>query len=140
MAITERRLTLEEFEALPEEKPALELEPDGTVTQKVSPKQQHSLLQSALIRLFDTFAGPKKLAKAFPELRFATGGASYVPDLAVYRWNRILRDAHGEVTNELPEPPDIAIEIVSPEQSVTAQVRKCLWYVAQGVQVAILVD
>src|SRR5438132_11511945 len=103
MAITERRLTLDEFLALPEEEPALELEPDGTVTQKVSPKGQHSTLQSALLKLFDAFAEPKKLAKAFPELRFAIGRASNVPDVAVYLWNRIPRDAHGEVSNEPPE-------------------------------------
>lgn len=44
------------------------------------------------------------------------------------------------MANGFTEPPDIAIEIVSPEQSVTALVRRCLWYVANGVQVALLVD
>jgi Uma2 family endonuclease len=38
------------------------------------------------------------------------------------------------------EPPDIAVEIVSPHQSVTQQVRRCVWYVANGVSVALLVD
>lgn len=36
MAIEQRRLTLEEFLALPDEKPALELHPDGTITQKAA--------------------------------------------------------------------------------------------------------
>jgi Uma2 family endonuclease len=140
MAITERRMTLDEFAALPEAEPALELEPDGTITQKVSPKRQHSALQLGLGKLIDGFAGPKKLARAFPELRMTIGAASYVPDLAVYRWDRIPRNADGEVTDDPPEPPDIAVEIVSPEQSVTALVRKCLWYVAHGVQISLLVD
>jgi Uma2 family endonuclease len=37
-------------------------------------------------------------------------------------------------------PPDITIEIVSPGQSTNALVRRCLWYVAHEVQVALLVD
>ena len=38
MAITRHGLTLEDFLRLPEEKPALEYEADGTVTQKVAPQ------------------------------------------------------------------------------------------------------
>ena len=60
MAITERRLTLDEFLALPEEEPALELEPDGTVTQKVSPKGKHSALQGGFVSLIDGFARPRR--------------------------------------------------------------------------------
>jgi Uma2 family endonuclease len=141
MAIKERRrLSLEAFAALPEEKPALELEPDGTVTQKVSPKAQHSRLQYALAQLFNGFAEPKKLAAAFPELRATIATASYVPDIAVYRWARIRRTAEGEISNDPPDPPDIAVEIVSPEQRVTPLVRKCVWYVEHGVAISMLVD
>jgi Uma2 family endonuclease len=38
------------------------------------------------------------------------------------------------------EPPDVAIEIVSPRQSVTALVRRCLWYVAKGVRLTLVID
>jgi Uma2 family endonuclease len=44
------------------------------------------------------------------------------------------------MTNDPPEPPDIAVEIVSPDQSVTSLIRKCLWYVEHGVSVSLLVD
>jgi Uma2 family endonuclease len=54
--------------------------------------------------------------------------------------NRIPIDARGQVANEFTVPPDIAIEIVSPEQSLTALVRRCLWYVDNGVRVALIVD
>ena len=43
MTLTDTRMTLTEFLALPEEKPALEYE-NGEVTQKVSPKGRHSAL------------------------------------------------------------------------------------------------
>ena len=49
MAVAGRKLTLEEFLALPEEKPALEFVA-GAVRQKVSPETQHSLLQKRLLR------------------------------------------------------------------------------------------
>jgi hypothetical protein len=78
-----RSLTLDEFLALPEEEPALELEPDGTVSQKVSPKGQHSTLQLALCEHVNEFARPHHLALAFPELRAVYADAAYVPDVAV---------------------------------------------------------
>jgi len=140
MAIAQRRLTLDEFLVLPEEEPALELEPDGTVIQKVSPKGQHSRLQLALCERINRFAENRRLALAFPELRAIFGGAAYVPDVAVYRWERIPRLPDGKVANDFRLPPDVAIEVVSSEQSPNALVRRCVWYTANGVQVALLVD
>jgi len=139
MAITQDRLTLEEFLKLPERKPALEFE-NGTVIQKVSPKLRHSTLQGELVERINRFARPKKLARAFPELRTTFGGFSRVPDVAVYLWERIPRDANGEFADDCREPPDIAIEIVSPGQGVNALVRRCLLYVEHGLRIAALVD
>lgn len=139
MAVTSTPLTLEEFLRLPEENPALEFA-DGVVSQKVSPKVRHSILQGELVKRLDQAGLPYRLARAMPELRVTFGGASYVPDIAVCRWERIPVDAAGLATGDFLGPPDLAIEIVSPEQSVNALVRRCLWYVANGVQVALLVD
>lgn len=140
MAVAQRRLTLEEFLALPEGEPPLELEPDGTVDQKVSPQGQHSGLQPDLAQLFNSFGRPRKLARAFTELRATYAGASFVSDVSVYQWARIPRTADGKLANTFREPPDIAVEIISPDQRVTALVRRCLWYVGHGVRVALLVD
>lgn len=139
MAITQRPMTLEEFLELPEQKPALEYE-DGRVTRKVSPKGQHSWLQFVLAELVNRFGGPRKLAMAFPELRTTFSNASRVPDVAVYRWERIPLTPDGKVADDFMEPPDIAIEIVSPRQSVTALVRRCLRFIEEGVIIALLVD
>jgi Uma2 family endonuclease len=106
----------------------------------VSPKGQHSTLQGRIVERINRFSEPARLAFAFPELRTTFGGASRVPDIAVYVWERIPRTAEGRVGNDFLEPPDIAIEIVSPEQSVNALVRRCIWYVDHGVQIALLVD
>ena len=140
MAITQRRLTLDQFLALSEQEPALELGADGAVTQKVSPKGQHSRLQFILCQRVNDFAEDRRLALAFPELRTVFGGAAYVPDVAVYRWVRIPRTAESKIAHDFRLPPDIAVEIVSPAQSANALVRRCAWYVANGVEIALLVD
>jgi Uma2 family endonuclease len=139
MAIAGQRLLLDEFLRLPEEEPALEYI-DGMVIQKVSPQGQHSTLQGVLIDRFNRFAGPRRLAYAFGELRATFGGRSPVPDVSLYRWERIPRNSAGEVENRFVEPPDLAVEIVSPDQSVTALFRRCLWYVENDVRIALLVD
>ena len=140
MAITQR-LTLAEFLALLVEEPALELEPDGVVVQKVSPKGRHSRLQLVLCERVNQFAEPRNMALAFPELRVVFGGAAYVPDVSVFGWERIPRTADGEIADLFEEPPDAAIEIVSPQQSVNALLRRwAVWYVEHGVGLALVVD
>jgi Uma2 family endonuclease len=68
------------------------------------------------------------------------GGAAYVPDVAIFRWARIPRTLEGKVADDFHLPPDVAVEVVSPEQSANALVRRCMWYVANGVEIALLVD
>jgi Uma2 family endonuclease len=136
------RLSIDQFLALPELediKPALEFE-GGRVTQKVSPKARHSGLQVELTYLFDRASRRRKVARAFSELRVTFGGRSYVPDVSVLLWDRIPRDERGMLLDDVLVAPDIAVEIVSPGQSVNALVRRCLTYVSLDVRVALLVD
>src|SRR3712207_5566015 len=88
MAIAWQGLTLAEFLKLPEEKPALQYR-HGMVTQKVAPKGKHSVLQDELDWYLNQRVRPRKLARVFPELRATFGGASHVPDISVYRWERV---------------------------------------------------
>ncbi|MBI2756026.1 MAG: Uma2 family endonuclease [Chloroflexi bacterium] len=140
MTIAEKRLTLAEFLALPERKPALRYLPDGTITQKVSPKTKHGIIQGALVTRVNRFAEPGRVARAIPEIRCTFGGASHVPDVGVFRWERIPRDPDGRVADNILIPPDLAVEIVSPGQSTTGLVELCLWYVANGVRLALVLD
>lgn len=139
MAVRLKDLSLEEFLELPEEEPALEYE-SGRIIQKVSPQGQHGRLQPGLAGLIDQFANPRKVAVSFTELRGTFGGRSYVPDLSVYRWSRLSINTAGKIANKMTEPPDLVVEIVSPEQSVTALLRRCLWFVSHGVAIALLID
>ena len=134
-----KRLTLEEFLALPEEKPALEYV-DGVVTQKVSPERDHSGLQSTIVYRINAHAYPSKVAFAFSELRTTHGGASLVPDVAVYTWARIPRERTPRGTVDVTTPPDIAIEIASPGQGRQKLLARCRWFVEQGARLALLVD
>ncbi len=138
MAITQW-MTPEEFLKLPEEKPAFELI-EGMVVQKVSPQEQHSALQTGFAEAVNAFGRPRRLGLALPELRGRFGAEVLVPDVAVYRWDRLPRTVAGELANVYQGPPDIAVEIVSPEQSVREMVAKCRRYIAEGVSIALVVD
>jgi Uma2 family endonuclease len=132
-------MSLEEFLKLPEEKPYLELY-QGVVRQKVSPKGQHSALETDLAGFINYFGRPRRIARAFTELRGIYGRFALVPDVAVYRWSRITRLPDGTIANDFDDPPDIAIEIVSPGQRVGDLEEKCRWYLEHGVEIAMLVN
>ncbi len=163
MALARKGLTLEEFLALPEEKPALEYA-DGVVTQKVAPKSRHSILQVAFValllplqqariaRVFTDVAEPlavlagalplqqARIARVFTELRTTFAGRSYVPDVALIRWERVPRTPTGQPEDDVRVPPDLAIEIVSPGESVRELQAKCRWYAENGVAAALFVN
>src|SRR5262245_33375596 len=100
VAIASDRLTLEQFLALPETKPALEYEPGGVVKQKTPPGPKHRRLQGIFVVRVASFAEPRRIAMALPELRTTFAGASYVPDVAIFTWDRLPLDASGELADE----------------------------------------
>lgn len=138
MAIA-RRLTLDQFLELPEAEPALEFW-HGEVTQKVSPKGPHSALQYGFGDLVTRGTRPPRSFRIFTEARITFGGISTVPDLVIYRRDRIPRDADGQVALDFTAPPDVAVEIFSPGQSRPKQIERCRWYVENGVRLAVFAD
>jgi Uma2 family endonuclease len=139
MAVVHEGLTLEEFLQLPEEKPALQYF-QGRVTQKVSPLGEHSALQLECAEYLNRLFRPNRIARAFTELRGTFGGASLVPDVSLYRWDRVPRTPSGRIATYFREPPDVSVEIRSAGQSVRELVEKCEWFIANGVLIALLVD
>jgi Uma2 family endonuclease len=141
MALTGRRLTLDEFLALPEEEPALEYL-DGVVTPKVSPSMHHGRIQSVFAGRVNAFGEPRLLAMAVTEVRVTFYGPRWspLPDVGVYRWARIPRQPDGKLDNGANIPWDIAVEVVSPEQSRAEQETKCRRYLANGVEIALMID
>ncbi|NJO11483.1 MAG: Uma2 family endonuclease [Leptolyngbyaceae cyanobacterium SL_1_1] len=132
-------LTLNEFLQLPETKPASEFI-DGQIIQKPMPQGKHSTLQGDLVPAVNSVLKPQRIARAYPELRCTFGGRSIVPDVAVFRWQRIPRDPNGKVSNTFALAPDWTIEILSPDQSHTKVVRNILHCLAHGAQMGWLID
>lgn len=131
--IPSQTLTLEEFLKLPETKPASEYI-DGQIIQKPMPQGKHSTIQGEQVTAINAVLKPRRIARAFPELRCTFGGRSIVPDVSVFVWERIPRDENGEIANVFQLAPDWSIEILSPEQSqtkVTKNILHCLKYDTQ---------
>jgi Uma2 family endonuclease len=138
MALT-RSLTLDEFLLQPEEQPALEYE-RGVITQKKSPQPRHGKLALILGGRFDAHRYPPQVLSAYVETRvtWPTEGVSYVPDVIAYRVEREPTNDQGRIAGSFRVPPDIAVEIQSPGQSLVDQMDRCRWYVAHGVRVSLL--
>ncbi len=132
-------ITLEEFLALPETKPASEYI-DGKIIQKPMPKGKHSTIQGELIIVLNSALKPQKIARAFPELRCTFGGRSTVPDVTVFTWDRIPRDGNGEIADSFQAAPDWTIEILSPDQSQTRVTKNILHCLNNGTQLGWLID
>jgi Uma2 family endonuclease len=132
-------LTLEEFLQLPETKPASEYI-DGEIIQKPMPQGEHSAIQGDLVSFINAALRPKKIARAFPELRCIFGGRAIVPDVSVYTWERISRKENGEVANIFALSPNWMIEILSPEQSQTKVIKKILHALKFDTQIGWLIN
>lgn len=128
-----KNVTLEEFLKLPETKPASEYI-DGQIIQKPMPQGKHSTIQTEQVTVINAALKPRRIARAFTELRCTFGGRSIVPDVSVFVWERIPRDENGEIANVFQLAPDWSIEILSPEQNqtkVTKNILHCLKYETQ---------
>ena len=123
-----KTLTLQEFLQQPETKPASEYI-NGKIIQKPMPKGRHSRLQGKLCTTVNQVSEDAKIAYAFPELRCSFGTRSVVPDVSIFRWERIPFTADGTVPDNFNLPPDWIIEILSPEQQpnkVLGNILHCL--------------
>lgn len=121
-------ITLDRFLQQPETQPASEFI-DGYIYQKPMPQGQHSRLQLKLCNRVNTATEDAQIALALPELRCTFGDRSIVPDVAVFRWERLPINREGEIENVFSICPDWMIEILSPEQApmrVISNILHCL--------------
>ena len=129
-------MTLEEFLALPEEKPALELI-DGEVCQKPVAKLKHSIGQHRMSQALDrdpATAGGLALSDLGLNTPAAPRPNHRVPDLVYFRPGRTLTDPYPV------EPPDLAVEVRSEGQSVAQQLGRLAFFREQGTECTILID
>lgn len=131
--------TLEEFLALPDEKPYREFI-DGRIEAKVSPQFKHSVVAGRLVIALNAFAEPAGLGMAVPELRCIFEGRAIVPDVVFLLQEHIEVDDEGEYKNEINRPPDIHIEIISPDQSLRRSREKLAHSTEHGCSLGWLFD
>lgn len=132
-------LTLTEFLKLPETKPASEYI-NGRIIHKPMPQGKHSAIQGELVSTINSIVKPKRIARAFPELRCTFGDRSIVPDIVVFVWQRIPRDENGQVANTFAIAPDWTIEILSPDQSQTKITKNIIHCLKHGSHMGWLID
>lgn len=134
-----KTLTLEEFLAQPETKPASEFI-DGQIIQKPMPGGQHSHIQGKLAIAITNKLKPEKRGYAFLELICCFAGYAIVPDIAVFKWANIPREKNGRIANDFLRAPDWLIEVLSPEQSHTKIIQKILHSFEYDTELAWLID
>ncbi|NEO85252.1 MAG: Uma2 family endonuclease [Spirulina sp. SIO3F2] len=132
-------LTLAQFREQPETKPASEYI-DGEIIQKPIPNGRHSYLQGKLCSVINNIAESDEIAYAFSELCCTCGGRSLVPDIAVFRWQRIPFTAAGAVPDRFELVPDWTIEIFSPEQSPNRLIGNILHLFSVGCSLGWFID
>lgn len=134
-----KTLNLEEFFKLKETKPASEYI-DAQILQKPKAQGKHSAIEGELVTAINAVLKPKRIARAFPELRCTFGGVSIVPDFSVFLNERIPRSETGEIDNIFPLSTDWVIEILSPDQSQTKVTKKILHCLKYDTQMGWLID
>jgi len=137
------RMTLDEFLALPETEPASEFA-RGEVIQKPMPTFAHSLIQTALILVFAGFFQMVRSVRGtvVPELRHANRDEerAYLPDVSILIGERATATQQELFRGPIERVPDIAIEILSPDDRPGRVADKLAFYLRTGVPLVWLVD
>jgi Uma2 family endonuclease len=136
---TRAGLTLEEFLKLPESEPALEYI-DGRIEAKVSPRKHHSAIQTELAARLNGFARQSRLGRTYVELRCTFAGRSIVPDVVFLLKEHIEVDERGEEVEETLRPPDLHVEIISPDRKMKRSHKKLVHSTANGCSLGWLID
>lgn len=126
---------------LPETKPALEWIM-GRAVQKVSPRRRHSLLQGWWCERLATWARGR--GEAGPEWRFRITPPGevtrpLVPDVAYLSYDRMADASDDELEAPLMAP-NVAVEILSPDDRRAYVEHKIDLYLTTGTDAVIVVD
>lgn len=137
---TKAPLTLEQFLALPDTKPAREYM-CGEVFRKPMPDQPHSYLQAYLTARLLSFLSQHPLGRAGPEWRFVFGPRkrALVPDVAFVSYERLPRGDARE-HRQLRVAPDLAVEVLSRNQKARPFASKIRFYLRHGVRLVWVID
>lgn len=136
-ATTSRRMTLEEFRALPEGPPYYEFE-EGELILMVSPRAEHQDVIDAIVHPVKQYVRQKRMGRVFREVDvYLPDGRVYIPDLFFVSAARmaIFTPTDGKVHGS----PDLVAEVTS-SQPERDRVHKFRVYYDNGVPWYWLVD
>jgi Uma2 family endonuclease len=134
-----RKLTLEEFFALPEGEPYHELI-DGEAIPQVSPKRFHCGVQKAFLLLLDPWTENRGFFYQEWAVTLTRNGNDWVPipDLLYISYDRLAADWPED--GPCPVAPELVIEIISPDQTFGEMAEKATNYLNAGVLRVWVVD
>ena len=136
--VTLVRTSLAEYLAMEETKPYSELI-DGEVVQKPMPSPDHSASVIELGRQFANYLLESREARVDTEMRHADipEERGYLPDVSVTLRSRFPR---GQRRGAVEIHPDIAIEVLSPDDRPGRVMEKVQFYLRAGVPITWVVD
>ena len=139
---TRSGLTLDQFLEMRETKPASEYA-CGEAFQKPMPNWDHSTVQTFLATVLFTFLAETKIGRVVTEFRCIFGPPgrerTYVPDLSYVARAR-LPSERSFAERHLHAAPDLAIEILSPDQHMAHFLDKIQFYLLYGVRLVWVID
>ena len=74
-----------------------------------------------------------------PQARINLGEESFVPDLIAYREHRVPADDDNEIPEDFFDPPDLAVEVMSPGQVLGTLRQRCRDMASLGVGAVLLI-
>ena len=126
---------------IPEVKPAIE-SVRGRWDQKMSPRRRHAILQARICAVLTEWAGDRGEVGSEWRCYLLPPGekpSSLVPDVAYFSFERMPLE-FGELREKPTIAPDIAVEILSPDDRRPLLDEKIAIYLANGCLLAIVVD
>lgn len=135
------RVSLEEFLCMEEDKPYLELI-DGVVVPKAMPNDNHGALVAELIRLLGNYLAATREGKIRTEVRHLVRAEErvYLPDVSVTLRGRAVTDPALRRRGPIEVTPDLAIEVLSPDDSAGRVLQRVDFFMRAGVGLVWIVD
>jgi Uma2 family endonuclease len=131
-------MTAEQFDALPEEEGRKWELLDGELIEVSSATPEHNFILAQLLSLLHSFVIANRLGVVLPETDLAVRANTRLrPDMGFFSaqtWRAMERRRIPVV-----QPPDIAVEIISPSESATTIRRKVEAYIKWGVEEVCLI-
>lgn len=113
---------------------------DGELFIKMSPTQSHAWLASEIARLLGNFAVERELGYVFVECGYILPGKRPTLVLPDVSFESRERSPRPPLSTHVPYMPDLAVEIISPSQSLAEVRRKAETYLRHGAALVWLID